>query len=437
MTKTPKLLIIDDEKDIRNLMQEIFQEEGYEIYTAANGKQGRTQWQTVHPDLVFLDVWMPDMDGVTLLKEMKTQPAGQQSEVIMMSGHGTIETAIEATRHGAYDFLEKPLSLAKLLVTAERALEHQQLHEENHQLKQKAPPQFLPIGHSKAMRTLRETIERVAQYQMPLYIYGEQGVGKHHLAEAVHRSGASQAHRLRQISAEDLNTLCQDSDEAVQQTLQDLLERLNQGTLVISNIETLSPACQKALENLFFQDAPIQVRLIALSQQPVETFNQNGTLRPLFRKRLSVMPIHIPPLRTHTEDIPELIDYFVDYLVTQEGLQYRDLALSAKNRLRQYAWPGNLREMQNVIQRLLILSKDSSVTEEEVTALLQPVSEETAIVDTSVPLKKGREQFERAYLTQLLRETSGNITETAKRSGIDRTNLYRKFKTLDIDPKNP
>ena len=431
----PKILIIDDEKDIRSLMEEIFNEEGYEIHTAANGAQGIKLWEKVLPNLVFLDVWMPDMDGVTLLKQMKVQAGTQQSEVIMMSGHGTIETAIEATRHGAYDFLEKPLSLAKLLVTAERALEHQQLHEENSQLKQKAPPQFLPIGRSKAMQSLRETIQRVAQYRMPLYIYGEHGVGKHHLAEAIHLSGHASTHRLRFISAEDLNALSKSTN--LESSLLERVTNLNQGTLVISEIETLRPEIQKGLEQLLFTaEQPLDVRLIALSHQPIEAFNQNPSIRSEWQKRLSVMPIHIPPLRTHTEDIPELINHFVDYFVTKEGLNYRTFDLSAQNRMRQYAWPGNLREMQNVIQRLLILGDQEAITEAEVIPLLAPEMPDLGVVDTSVTLKKGREQFERAYLLQLLRETGGNITETAKRSGMDRTNLYRKFKSLNIDPKN-
>ena len=431
----PKILIIDDEKDIRSLMEEIFNEEGYEIHTAANGAQGIKLWEKVLPNLVFLDVWMPDMDGVTLLKQMKVQAGTQQSEVIMMSGHGTIETAIEATRHGAYDFLEKPLSLAKLLVTAERALEHQQLHEENSQLKQKAPPQFLPIGRSKAMQSLRETIQRVAQYRMPLYIYGEHGVGKHHLAEAIHLSGHASTHRLRFISAEDLNALSKSTN--LESSLLERVTNLNQGTLVISEIETLRPEIQKGLEPLLFTaEQPLDVRLIALSHQPIEAFNQNPSIRSEWQKRLSVMPIHIPPLRTHTEDIPELINHFVDYFVTKEGLNYRTFDLSAQNRMRQYAWPGNLREMQNVIQRLLILGDQEAITEAEVIPLLAPEMPDLGVVDTSVTLKKGREQFERAYLLQLLRETGGNITETAKRSGMDRTNLYRKFKSLNIDPKN-
>ncbi|GAB6034948.1 sigma-54-dependent transcriptional regulator [Galenea microaerophila] len=431
----PKILIIDDEKDIRSLMEEIFNEEGYEIHTAANGAQGIKLWEKVLPNLVFLDVWMPDMDGVTLLKQMKVQAGTQQSEVIMMSGHGTIETAIEATRHGAYDFLEKPLSLAKLLVTAERALEHQQLHEENSQLKQKAPPQFLPIGHSKAMQSLRETIQRVAQYRMPLYIYGEHGVGKHHLAEAIHLSGHASTHRLRFISAEDLNALSESAN--LESSLLERVTNLNQGTLVISEIETLRPEIQKALEPLLFAaEQPLDVRLIALSHQPIDAFNQNPGIRSEWQKRLSVMPIHIPPLRTHTEDIPELINHFVDYFVTKEGLNYRAFDLSAQNRMRQYAWPGNLREMQNVIQRLLILGDQEAITEAEVIPLLAPEMPDLGVVDTSVTLKKGREQFECAYLLQLLRETGGNITETAKRSGMDRTNLYRKFKSLNIDPKN-
>jgi DNA-binding NtrC family response regulator len=438
-----QILIVDDEKDIRNLMEEIFQEEGYQVLTAADGTQGRKQWQKYHPDIVFLDVWMPDMDGVSLLKEMKSQNATAKSSVIMMSGHGTIETAIEATKLGAYDFLEKPLSLAKLLVTAERALEHQQLNEENAQLKTKAAPQLMPIGKSKAMQSLRDTVERVAQYHMPLYIYGEAGVGKHHLAEAIHYTRSPDNHRFKVVNATDLNELCR---HASSQALIDLLQSLNHGTLVIADIEQLDAECQKVIEQQLFSEndadtSPLDLRLIALSKLPASDFQNNPNIRSNFRKRLSVMPIEIPPLRSHTEDIPELIDYFVDHLVSQEGLQYRDFSLGAQNRLRQYGWSGNLREMRNVIQRLLILGKaNHPVSDEEVVTLLSSSENEASLcpsIDTSQPLKQARESFERAYLIQLLRETGCNITETAKRSGVDRANLYRKFKALNIDSKNP
>ncbi|MBD3612767.1 MAG: sigma-54-dependent Fis family transcriptional regulator, partial [Hydrogenovibrio crunogenus] len=203
--KPGKLLIVDDEKDIRSLMQEIFSEEGYEVMVAANGQQAQAIWRDKAPDLIFLDIWMPDIDGISLLKEMIAENVLDHSSVIMMSGHGTIETAIEATKLGAYDFLEKPLSLAKLLITAERAMEHLHLHSENRHLKQKLPDQILPIGKSKLIVELRDSINRLAKYSMPILVKGEPGTGKHRLAEAIHKLGDSKEQPLFEIHAPDFD----------------------------------------------------------------------------------------------------------------------------------------------------------------------------------------------------------------------------------------
>ncbi|WEJ62901.1 sigma-54-dependent transcriptional regulator [Thiomicrorhabdus lithotrophica] len=444
--KPVKLLIVDDEKDIRSLMEEIFIEEGYQVETAANGVQAQNAWRSFLPDLIFLDVWMPDIDGISLLKQMQDEGVLENTKVIMMSGHGTIETAIEATRLGAYDFLEKPLSLAKLIVTAERAIEHNQLNQENRQLKQKQPEQFLPIGKSKSVIQLRETLDRLSKFTMPILVTGESGTGKHHFAEAIHKTSQRHPSSCTPFHALDFNQLClpENLDK-----LKKSLREVHQGTLIIANIEELSEDAQTLLSNIVLKqcykldntsDAVcIDIRVIALTKGDLEGAVANQTFREDLYQRLKVMPIHIPALRQHTEDIPELVDYFVDHFVSFEGLEYRHFSVSAQNILRQHTWPGNLKELKNLIQRLLILGS-GDVSDEEVRELLLNSQASNAlnhVVDTSLPLKEGKEQFEARYLSQLLRETSGNVSETAKRSGVDRTNLYRKLKALGINPKNP
>ena len=444
--KPGKLLIVDDEKDIRNLMQEIFVEEGYQVETAGNGVQAQSAWRAALPDVIFLDVWMPDIDGITLLQQMQDEGVLENTKVIMMSGHGTIETAIEATRLGAYDFLEKPLSLAKLIVTAERAIEHNQLNQENRQLKQKQPEQFLPVGKSKSVVTLRETLDRLSRFTMPILVTGEAGTGKHYFAEAIHKTSQRAQNPVKEYYALDFNELCERDNR---ERLKKALREVHQGSLIISNIEQLSDEAQSVLANLVLKQCYklddteeavcIDIRILALTKSDLEGSVEDQSFREDLYQRLKVMQIHIPALRQHTEDIPELVDFFVNHFVTYEGLDYRHFSVPAQNVLRQHNWPGNLKELKNLIQRLLILG-EGEVSDDEIKEAIsrsQGDDELGEVVDTSLSLKAAKDRFEARYLSQLLRETSGNVSETAKRSGVDRTNLYRKLKNLGIDPKNP
>lgn len=447
-----KILIVDDEKDIRSLMHEIFTDEGYQVSVAANGVQARNAWRDEVPDLIFLDVWMPDVDGVSLLKEMETEQLLEHTTVVMMSGHGTIETAIEATRIGAYDFMEKPLSLAKLLVTAERALERNRLQHENQHLKTRLPGLVMPVGNSKLMREQRSTIERLAKYTMPILVTGETGSGKHFFARAVHLSSARKKNPIQSLSAKEFSenlTTWLGCSEQKNNVVGDF-EKLKGGTLVLSNIELLSLEAQAVLVDLIFEEGyrrqgsdklyPLDLRVICSTRNGLESFVEKGEFREDLFKRLNVMPIVIPALRQHNEDIPELVEYFVQYFKQHDDLEPRKFNESTFNLLRQYAWPGNLRELQNLVQRLLILGQNSEVSEDEIRHSLTQSSQQYyngTSLDTSVELRTAKEQFESAYLKQLLRETSSNVAETAKRSGIERTHLYRKLKTLGIDPKDP
>jgi DNA-binding NtrC family response regulator len=383
----------------------------------------------------------------------------------MMSGHGTIETAIEATKLGAYDFLEKPLSMAKLIVTAERALEHHRLNQENRQLKQTLPDQFILIGKSKSMGELRDTIERLAKFSMPIFVSGETGTGKHHFARALHKASERRAYAFSQISALELNDLIESLqseplthvDLSHLKPLETLLREAHNGTLAIANVELLKPKAQKWLMSLIQSKTAqlpnhadpitLDLRIVGLSRHPLEKLEQslltsstgNNGFKEDLLQRFKVMPIHLHALRQRTEDIPDLIDYFVNSFVTREGLEYRHFSLPAQNLLRQYTWPGNLKELQNLIQRLLILGQ-GDVTDDDIKSALsqtESANQQSAVLDTSLNLKEAKDRLEAAYLSQLLRETAGNVSETAKRSGIDRTNLYRKLKALGIDPKNP
>lgn len=447
--KPGKILIVDDEKDIRSLMQEIFDEEGYITSTAANGVQAKEAWRTQVPEVIFLDVWMPDIDGITLLKEMQTDPLLQQTSIVMMSGHGTIETAIEATKLGAYDFLEKPLSLAKLLVIAERALQYTRLNQENRQLKQTLPEQILPVGKSKVIVDLRDAIKRLAKYSMPVLVTGETGSGKKHFAQALHKTSDRKEAGLLILYANDFNALADTAHEEKNQTLLNQLRTIDGGTLVLTNADNLTEQSQLIVANLLNKqayDCPINnskieldIRIIALSKTNLDDVNQRGQFRDDLYQRLQTMPIQIPALRQRSEDIPELIEHFINHLVSHDGLNYRHFSVSNQNILRQYSWPGNLRELENLIQKLLILGTGDITDQEIKSALTQPTLTESAQtgIDTSLNLKVAKDLFEKAYLSQLLRETGGNVSETAKRSGVDRTNLYRKLKALEIDPKNP
>jgi len=448
--KPGKILIIDDEKDIRSLMEEIFQEEGYQVQTAANGKQAKQAWKQFSPDIIFLDIWMPDIDGISLLKQMIEQNLLTHSCVIMISGHGTIDTAIEATKLGAYDFLEKPLSLAKLLITAERAMDHLHLHSENRQLRQKQPLQILPVGKSRIIEKLRENIERLSKYTMPVLISGEAGSGKHHVARAIHKVSDRQNNPILEMDVEQIECVLQPESEAEASELYNQLIRADGGTLIVSNIENLSAAGQSFIKQLINQksftspksqtELQLDVRILGLTQEGIDQANSEKPFDADLYQRLTAIPIEVPSLRQHTEDIPELIQYFLDYFLSNEGLQYRAFSLSAQNILRQYNWPGNFRELQNLIQRLLILG-DGEVSDEEAKQAIEASQPNIAVginhIDTSLPLKEAKDHFERAYFKRLLVETGGNVTETAKKSGVERTNLYRKLKALGLDPKNP
>mgnify|MGYP000252059671 CR=1 FL=1 len=419
----PLILVVDDEPDIRELVQDILADEGYKVITAANGEQARSLFESQLPALTLLDIWMPDIDGISLLKEFKQHD--NNAAIVMMSGHGTIETAVEATRLGAIDFIEKPLSMAKLLRGVENALESHRKHAASQQQHSQ-----VPIGKSTEISQLREQAKRVAEHSMPILLRGEDGTGKHCFAHYLHSLGKYSNGKFIEVSA--------DSFPEESQKLTSLAEN---NCLFINDLAMLSEPAQALLSYLLDNQKLNQCQLIFATQHSLE----NAILESKFSEglfyQLNSITLSLPPLREHVEDIPELVQHFVDQQTTDSDLPYRHITVAAQNRLRNHAWPGNILELKNIIQRLLVLGEENDIESEDIDNVIQlsPDSSQAgsnnATIDYSLPLREAREQFERLYLLHKLQETEGNVGKAAKLAGMERTHLYRKLRALDIDAK--
>ncbi|PIE82946.1 MAG: transcriptional regulator [Candidatus Contendobacter odensis] len=448
----PYILVVDDEPDIRDLVKEILEDEGYGVAIAEHATAAREARRTRRPDLILLDIWMPDTDGITLLKEWSE---GEQlpCPVVMMSGHGTVETAVEATRLGAYDFIEKPLSLAKLLLTVERALEADRLTRENQNLRRQQRIVSEPIGRSDIVQRLRTQVLRIAQHDAPVLLFGEPGTGKEVYARFLHahsprRDGPFVDVGVGSIARENasLELFGSEQDDRIHYGR---LEQASGGTLFLDELADMDLEAQaklaSALENGVFlriggkEAVQINVRVVAATHRDLEQEVSAGHFREDLYYQINVVPIKLPPLREHIEDVPELLNYYVGYFVDQEALGYRHFTMAAQNRLRNYSWPGNIRELKNLVQRLLILGSDEEISLDEVDAAVRGTasarSPDVGSIPLNLPLREAREQFERSYLMQQFRECEGNVARLAERVGMERTNLYRKLRALGIDPK--
>lgn len=448
------ILVVDDEPEICRLVQEILEDEHYKVVTAENATSARDAFKRQRPDLVLLDIWMPDTDGVSLLREWSNS-GNLEVPVIMISGHGTVETAVEATRLGAYDFIEKPLSTGKLLVTVERALENDKLRRENQRLRRQSGPASTLIGKSPLMQQLREDIERIAATDAWVLITGEPGSGKANAARYLHAHSARKNSPFVEVSVAAV--------PPVQLAVQlfgleqkgtinpGSFEQAVSGTLLLNEINHLDSSMQARLLDVLEQKRftrvgghePIELdmRIIAASDKNLQTAVDEKTFREDLYYLLNVVPLRVPSLREHHEDVPELINFYINWMADNEHLPYRKFATGALNLLRNYSWPGNVRELRNMVQRLLILNRGEEVTEAEVEQTLSgspPVSAEAYPPTVmELPLRDAREQFEKAYLEHHLKRTGGNVAEVARISGMERTHLYRKLKQLGVNPKPP
>lgn len=448
---SPHILVVDDEPDIRSLLKEILEDEGFEISVAENANYAREARRQRRPDLILLDIWMPDTDGITLLKEW-SEGGRVDVPVIMMSGHGTVETAVEATRLGAYDFIEKPLSIAKLLLTIQRALETANLQRENIGLKKGTTPLDDPIGNSAAIRKLRSDAGRIAQHKTAVFITGESGSGKEVIARYLHKQSPRAIGPFVTVGVAGLARENPDAElfgtEHAGQVTFGSLEQANGGSLFLKDIADMDLNTQarllSALENEALlrvgglEPVQIDVRIVAATRRDLVEAVAAGTFRDDLFYHLNVVPLHVPPLRDRGEDIEATLSHYLDYFEISEGLPRREFSSGAKNRLREYEWPGNIRELKNLVQRLMILGSSEKVSVQEINSALgiRPQTEgELPFPGFDLPLREAREKFEKAYLEYQLHALRGSVSKVAERVGIERTHLYRKLRSLGIDPK--
>lgn len=446
-----QILIVDDEPDICELLQEILEEENYKVLTAHNAKTARPLVKSMQLDLVLLDIWMPGEDGVSLLKEWKKSFL-KNVPVIMMSGHGTVETAVQATRYGAEDFIEKPISMARLLTTVSKCLERigKQASKPIKQLQTVSKSDF--VGNSPTIEDLREKATIAALQKSHILLTGETGAGKRQLAKVVHKVASTEGRFVEldpSVLVDDRCIVSLLGEQTNDGLTEGLLDKARMGSLYVEDITRLPALFCKALLRVIeagsysplgsTKKINLECRLIFASSESI----QNSEKLKAFRQELfyctSIISLHVPSLRDRAQDIPAFLDYFVDYFVEQKGLNYRHFAVDVQNYLRNYSWPGNVAELKNFVQRVLMFGKDEEVLISEVENLLVTLEQKDSPGDFAIPLdmtlREARDLFEKTYLETVLKRVNGSVSKLAEVSGMERTHLYRKLKSLGITSK--
>lgn len=446
------ILIIDDEQSIRESLTGILQDEGYRPLVAESGEEGLSRVREEIPDLILLDIWMPGIDGLETLRLIREDFPEQL--VIMMSGHGTIETAVKATKLGAYDFIEKPLSLEKVLLSVENAFKINQLVLENRSLKQKIAKENDMIGQSEAIRSLKEQIAIAAPTSGWVLITGENGTGKELVARATHNLSRRQDKPFVEVNCAAI------PEELIESELfghekgaftgatamrKGKFDQAHEGTLFLDEIGDMSLKTQakilRILQERRFERVggqrtiEVDVRVIAATNKDLEEEIEQGNFRQDLYYRLNVLPFHVPPLRERREDIPLLTQHFLAHFCGQEGRRIKTIAPDALEVLMNYSWPGNIRELKNLVERLVIMVQDETISLAHLPESVQVTSSTGTTFGGSATLKEAREQFEKDFLRQKLNEYEGNISRTAEAIEMERSNLHRKLKGFGIEYK--
>jgi two-component system nitrogen regulation response regulator NtrX len=447
----PTILVVDDETTISQSLSGILSDEGYETLTASNGYEALKLIESEAPDLVLLDIWMPGMDGIETLKEIKrTNPFLQ---VIIISGHGTIETAVKATKLGAYDFIEKPLSIEKVIVTINNALNFRRLEEENLFLRKKTLDKHSITGNSLSIQAMKKQIATVAPTDVWILITGENGTGKELVARTIHQMSNRADKPLIDVNCTAIPDEMIDSElfghekgafAGATARKRGKFELADKGAIFLDDIGDMSLKTQtkilRILQEQKFERVGgartlrVDVRVLAASNKNLEQEIHKGTFREDLYYRLNVIPIEVPPLRKRTEDIPLLTETFLKGFARESDWGQKTMTPQAMEKLKAYPWPGNVRELKNLVERLAIMTQSDVIAEDDIPLLYRSQKARTPNGDLfeGDSLKEAKREFEKAYIQQKLAENNNSVSQTAESIGIERSHLHKKMKSFGL-----
>ena len=450
------ILVVDDEESICQSLKAILSDEGYQVLVAGSGEEAVKIVEEEMPQLVLLDVWLPGMDGLETLKAFKK--INPQALVIIMSGHGTIETAVKATKLGAFDFIEKPLSLDKIIILVNNAISLVRLKEENVLLKQKVSHQYELTGKSQVINELKEMISIVAPTNAWILIMGENGTGKELVARSIHHLSWRSHKDIVEVNCAAIPEELIESElfghekgafTGATEKKRGKFDLAHEGTIFLDEVADMSLKAQakilRILQEKKFERVggnkliDMDVRVLAATNKDLEEEMKAGRFRQDLYYRLHVIPLCVPPLRDRKEDIKPLVERFLMDFTMKEGLEPKTLTDEALSLLMKHDWPGNVRELKNIIERLIILTPSNEITAKDIPSLNIKEESEAALGDQSVTgdsLKDAKMDFERQFILKKLEENEGNISKTAEAIGLERSNLHKKLKSLKVAVKN-
>src|SRR5215472_8633659 len=451
--KARRILVVDDEPGIRQSLGGVLEDEGYVVRAVASGEECLAGLTREPCELVLLDVWLPGIDGMETLALIQEIPMADRPAVVMISGHGNIEAAVKATKLGAFDFLEKPLSIQKLAVVLKNALDHRRLQLENMRLRGDTESKYRIIGDSVPMKALRQQMELMAATNGRVLIYGESGTGKELVAHAIHAMSRRESEAFVEVNCaaipeelieSELFGHIKGSFTGAHENKIGKFRKADSGTLFLDEVGDMSLRTQakvlRALEEQRFepigaaQAVQVDVRVVAATNKNLDEEIERGNFREDLFYRLNVIPFFVPPLRDRREDIPLLADHFLREFTTAYGRKAKELTPEAYRLLIDYHWPGNVRELKNLIERIVILNPQVRVDARHIPLNAQRRQSER-FQERFSSLQEVREAAERDYILKKLEETSGNVSRTAELLGLERSNLYRKMRTLGIGPR--
>ena len=453
--KHPRVLVVDDEPGIRESLTGVLEDEGYTCKAVSSGEQCLEELARQSYDAVLLDVWMEGMDGLATLARIQEIPSIDRPEVVIISGHGTIETAVKATKLGAFDFLEKPLTIDKVSVVLHNAVEQRRLELEINRLRQTDDSKLRIIGGSVPMKALRQQLALMAATNGRVLIFGESGTGKELIAHAIHAASPRAREAFVEVNCAAIPEELIESElfghrkGSLAGALEDKigkLQRADGGTLFLDEVGDMSLKTQakvlRALDEQRLEPVgavdPIQVdaRVVASTNKKLEEEIERGNFREDLFYRLNVIPFYVPPLRERIEDVPLLANHFLQEFTTAYGRKPKELTAEALRVLQEYPWPGNVRELRNLMERIVIMNPQSNIEARHIPLDRSRRAVFDRPMDRFGSLQEVREAAEREYILKKLEEARGNITRAAELIGLERSHLYRKMKALGIAPKD-